>query len=343
MHTPLFILSGFLGSGKTTLLLRLLNEARERGLRPGIMMNELGRQDVDGRIVDEFAQFPVERLLDGCVCCNKKEELAGSLRLLLQQRPDIIFIELTGVANPEEIAAVIAESFGNDIHSSRIVTVLDAEHVLEYNSIFSTDRLLVQTLRRQIEAANMLVVNKTDLVSSRKLKKIEKVIAKQNESAAIVYTVHSQIDHHLIFAEIQPRENRISAAQPFRIIKGNSSVEAESHSGHSHAKDGNGNSYSKVKTVTLPVPVDAEVDKQTLENFLQHNEQQLIRAKGYIRLSDRTHLIQYAGNRITYSAASYPGKPYLVVIGMNLNESQLLDYWLKACDRKSLNRESHFQ
>ncbi|MBW7459833.1 GTP-binding protein, partial [Paenibacillus sepulcri] len=79
MTIPVMILSGFLGSGKTTLLLRLLEEARIRGIRPGILMNELGKQDVDGNILSEQLGVQVEKLLDGCVCCSKKEELAGSL------------------------------------------------------------------------------------------------------------------------------------------------------------------------------------------------------------------------------------------------------------------------
>lgn len=104
MKIPVIILSGFLGSGKTTLLLSLLKESKRRGLNPGVIMNELGAKDVDGYILQESTGTSVEKLLDGCICCSRKEELPRSLTALLVRRPDIIYIELTGVADPDEIA-----------------------------------------------------------------------------------------------------------------------------------------------------------------------------------------------------------------------------------------------
>ncbi|UUZ95497.1 hypothetical protein LJK87_14210 [Paenibacillus sp. P25] len=153
MRVPVVVLSGFLGGGKTTLLLRMVDEARARGLRPGILMNELGRLDVDGFTVSGQDDTAIQKLLDGCICCSKKSELAGSLNRLQQQKPDVIFIELTGVANPEEIADALTEpGLLRSMQLKQIVTVLDAENVLDYNSIFSSDRQLVHTLRRQMEA-----------------------------------------------------------------------------------------------------------------------------------------------------------------------------------------------
>src|SRR5688572_21209963 len=109
MRIPVFVLSGFLGSGKTTLLLRLLDEAKTRGLQPGVIMNELGSMDVDGHILNGHSDTAIEKLLDGCVCCSRRSELAGSIQTLTKQNPDVIFIELTGVANPEEIADALTE------------------------------------------------------------------------------------------------------------------------------------------------------------------------------------------------------------------------------------------
>lgn len=73
MKIPVIVLIGFLGSGKTTLLLRLIEEAKRLGLEPGILMNELGKYDVDGHIISDFNPgIAVEKLLDGCICCSKK-------------------------------------------------------------------------------------------------------------------------------------------------------------------------------------------------------------------------------------------------------------------------------
>lgn len=73
MKTPVIIISGFLGSGKTTLLLELIKTLHGRNLGPAILMNELGKADVDGRILSEAVQgLPLEKLFDGCICCSKK-------------------------------------------------------------------------------------------------------------------------------------------------------------------------------------------------------------------------------------------------------------------------------
>jgi len=170
MKIPVIILSGFLGSGKTTLLLSLLKESKVRGISPGVVMNELGKRDVDGYILQEHTGTIVEKLLDGCVCCSRKEDLADSLLILLKRRPDAIYIELTGVADPEEIVKTLQEPALQErmtLHYS--ITVLDAENALEYNSRLSADKQLVRTLRKQLSAADLIVVNKSDLVEPETL------------------------------------------------------------------------------------------------------------------------------------------------------------------------------
>jgi G3E family GTPase len=164
MKVPVIVLSGFLGSGKTTLLLRLIEESGKRHLQPGILMNELGKHDVDGQILLNFSpELSLEKLLDGCICCSKKSEVADSLSNLLRKKPDVIFIELTGVANPEEIADCLTEpQLLNKMYLKQIITILDAENILDYNSIFSTDTNLRHTLRRQMEVADVLIINKVD-------------------------------------------------------------------------------------------------------------------------------------------------------------------------------------
>lgn len=101
---PVILISGFLGSGKTTLLLRLLAHTRQIPLRAVVLMNEMGEYNVDSAIIsEEMPDVTVEGLLEGCICCSKRNELAGALHTLLSQEPDLIFMETTGVANPEQV------------------------------------------------------------------------------------------------------------------------------------------------------------------------------------------------------------------------------------------------
>lgn len=336
MKIPVIILSGFLGSGKTTLLLSLLKESKVRGINPGVVMNELGKRDVDGYILQEHTGTIVEKLLDGCVCCSRKEDLADSLLMLLGRRPDAIYIELTGVADPEEIIKTLQESALREhlaLHFS--VTVLDAENALEYNSRLSADKQLVRTLRKQITAADLIVVNKSDLVEPETLWKIEKAVRKQNTEAEIIYTHYSEINLSPLLSGISPRKLPIPAAHRApQAFKGASLKQINSERGGTAVKELQEEqqaSYSQVTAVTLTFPPvrTGRLSKEQLEVFFQEWGSTLLRAKGHVQLSEQepVQLVQYAGNRTSWETSRYPGLPYVVFIGMNLNEEQLSERW----------------
>lgn len=336
MKIPVIILSGFLGSGKTTLLLSLLKESKVRGINPGVVMNELGKRDVDGYILQEHTGTIVEKLLDGCVCCSRKEDLAESLLMLLGQRPDAIYIELTGVADPEEIIKTLQESALRErlaLHFS--VTVLDAENALEYNSRLSADKQLVRTLRKQITAADLIVVNKSDLVEPETLWKIEKAVRKQNTEAEIIYTHYSEINLAPLLSGIIPRKLPVPAPQRAPLaFKGASLKQINSERGGTAVKELQEEqqaSYSQVTAVTLTFPPvrTGRLSKEQLEVFFQEWGSTLLRAKGHVQLSEQepVQLVQYAGNRTSWETSRYPGLPYVVFIGMNLNEEQLSERW----------------
>ncbi|MBM7565215.1 CobW family GTP-binding protein [Paenibacillus sacheonensis] len=221
---PVIVLSGFLGSGKTTLLLRLLQHAKSSGLRASVLMNEIGSVDVDGtQVSSESAYQLLERVTEGCLCCTKKSELAQCLERLALMRPDVIVMELTGVANPEEIVDAMTEpSVIGKAALHRIVTVLDAEHALDYNSIFSSDRELIRTLRRQIEVADIIVANKFDLISNRTADKVRALVKDRNGSAMFVSAVRCELDAAPIFegisAAAERRQPVISGTRPSASI-----------------------------------------------------------------------------------------------------------------------------
>lgn len=321
---PAIIISGFLGSGKTTLLLRLLEEAAGRGLRPGVLMNELGKLDVDGRILEEHASASVQKLLDGCVCCSKKGELLGALKTLSAQKPDLIAIELTGVANPEEIAETITEpGLRDELYLRQVVTVLDGEHVLDYNSIFAADKQLVRTLRRQIEVADRLLLNKIDLIPAAKQLKIEKTIRKYNDRAPIYPTTQSRFDMSPLFADI---ESATPASAPTQVpktpkvaIRGVATV----------VKQQEAKSFSRIRTISLPWPREGGSSRSRVEKSLRAWENRLLRAKGYLRFrgDDSVYLMQYAGGRTVWERSGYDGEPYVVFIGLDLDTERLAEQW----------------
>ncbi|WP_248925882.1 CobW family GTP-binding protein [Paenibacillus hamazuiensis] len=333
---PVFILSGFLGSGKTTLLLRLLDRAKRKNLRAAVLMNELGRMDIDGHLISEHMPgLSLEKLLDGCICCDKKSEVASSMELLLQNNPDVVFVELTGVANPEEVADCLAEPQLMDRTKLKmVITVIDAEYVLDYNSIFAADRELVRTLRRQIEVADLLLVNKCDLVSKHHLMKVGSSIRKYNSAAPMHFTVQNDIDLQALLHGIEPAVT--GPAAPKVTFKALKTVHSAPHNHDDHQQHKNHErSHSRLQTVTLPCPADRSTDPKRIDLFLKKSEDRILRAKGYFHLQPNTdtHLMQYAGKKANWQPAAYFGQPYLVVIGIDMDTEKLKDNWLRLWEQ----------
>ncbi|MFV8828121.1 CobW family GTP-binding protein [Alkalihalobacterium sp. APHAB7] len=319
---PVFVLSGFLGSGKTTLLLRLLEECSRLHLKPAVLMNELGSTDTDGAIIsNDRKEQVVEKLLDGCICCNKKGEVVASIEKLLLQKPDVIFIELTGVANPEEVADSLTEpQFIDRLSLQQVITLLDAENVLDYNSIFEADRNLVETVKRQTEVADLLVINKIDLVDSARKTKINKILRKQNNKAEICFTNYSEIDLDPVLNPIQQKRPR----QEIRVTFNKKSQEGKQEK-HPHKK-----SYSRIQTISLPIP--QPIREKEIEKFLKKYKGSILRSKGYIPLlgKNQTYLMQHVVKRTSWEPSTYTGEHYLVVIGIDLNKEELTAQWNKV-------------
>ncbi len=331
---PAIILSGFLGSGKTTLLHRMLQETRRRGIQAAVLMNELGKFDVDGfAINEEIPESAMEKLLDGCICCSKKSEVATYTTKLLDRQPDVLFIELTGVANPEEVVECFSEPKLKDrIVLKRIITVLDAEWTLEYNSIFQSDRELVHTLRRQMETADIILINKLDVVPEARLPAIEKAVRKQNPTAVMYPTTHSQAPLDSLLEGIEPLGRTASTAPAAPRLRFQMATAEHRHTdSHKSVKT----SFSRVGTLTLvPPPGGVMPEPKDTDKFLKRWSSKLLRAKGY----QNNRLIQLAGGRTYTEDSEYNGPPYLVLIGIDLDEPSIRTDWETLASRTSVGK-----
>lgn len=315
----------------------MLEASQKKGLKPAILMNELGKRDVDGIGLTPIGkELGIQKLLDGCVCCSRKQELAGKLKDLLLLKPDVLFIELTGVANPEEVALALSEAdLIAKVKLHKVITVLDAEHLLEYNSWFDTDLHLVRTLRRQIETADLLILNKVDLVTDEKLVKIEKEIRKQNASSPLILSKHSVIDLESILGGIkvdQVKDNLTRVKRPVYspiVKKKDSGYDTSNDSSlgtHNHPSP----SFSRISTLSLQLPEERALTPKEIEKFLGAQGSNLLRAKGYVRVprKNKHYLLQYAGKRVTWEpAAYYSADSYLVLIGLDMNEQNTIQTW----------------
>lgn len=347
LPVPVIMISGFLGSGKTTLLRRLMAEARARTLRFGVLMNELGSKDVDGSILGPADEgYALEKLFDGCLCCDKKSDITRCLRQLLALQPDVLFIELTGVANPEEIADSLTEpGLRGLVELKRIITVLDAEFALEYSSLLSADRQLVHTLRRQMETADVLVINKAELASVAVMGKIKQLIFKHNPKADMIQTSYARIDPELVLSGIEPGAGKASlseatAASPrpaprlqIRGSRGAQAVRMEQPRTEKAVKT----SYTRLQTLCLQMDSSLPLPRTKLETFIRQAGRQLLRAKGYLPTSNRPgsmELCQYAVGRFSWEPTAYADAPYLVLIGLGLDVDAVHRRWQELTQQR---------
>ncbi|AET60635.1 GTPase (G3E family) protein [Paenibacillus terrae HPL-003] len=357
---PVILISGFLGSGKTTLLLRLLAYTRQLPLRPAVLMNEMGEYDVDGAIIsEEMPDVSVEGLLEGCICCSKRNELAGALHTLLSQEPDLIFMETTGVANPEQVLEELRSPLLADrlylVHS---ISVVDAELFHEYNSRFTADKELVRTLHGQLRTADFIVVNKTDAASSREVTKVVKSIRKLNDTAKLQTAEYSRVDLEPLLEPViasvsvaakpvqvpQPESAQTqrpdaaassvpisakSIGRPGSISRSTAFKVISAHS-HSHSQDPNqSHSFSRLESLTLHQYSPQPLEKQRLESFLTGLGSSLLRAKGYCVLPhEGTMILQYSGSHLEWQPTALPvSQGYVTLIGEQLDKASIADQW----------------
>jgi G3E family GTPase len=218
---PVTVLSGFLGAGKTTLLNHIL--ANREGLRVAVIVNDMSEVNIDAQLVaNPLTAAPTAKLSrteeklvefsNGCICCTLREDLLEEVaHLAREDRFDYLLVESTGISEPLPVAETFtfADEQGESLSAlarlDTLVTVVDARNFLD--DYCSRDELrdrgvgldendcrdLVQLLVDQVEFANVLVINKTDLVADEEIAYLEAILRKLNPAATIVRTSRGQL------------------------------------------------------------------------------------------------------------------------------------------------------
>lgn len=185
---PVTILTGFLGSGKTTLLNRILSE--NHGKKIAVIENEFGEVGVDNELVIG-ADEEIFEMNNGCICCTVRGDLIRILTRLTKRKDklDMILVETTGMANP----APVAQTFwvDNDLREQfsldAIITMVDAKHV--HLHVNDSDEC-----KEQIAFADIVILNKTDLVSEKETEEIDTIIRSMNAMCEIYPTENAAVD-----------------------------------------------------------------------------------------------------------------------------------------------------
>lgn len=214
---PVTVLSGFLGAGKTTLLNHILHN--KQGLKVAVIVNDMSEINIDARLVENQntlsrTEEKLVEMSNGCICCTLREDLMVEVeRLAHENRFDYLLIESTGISEPIPVAQTftyIDEESGIDLsrfsYVDTMVTVVDCYNFMKDFS--SNERLMdrdltdmegdyrtiVNLLTDQIEFANVIILNKTDLIDSETLGFLRSAIKKLNPEASILESEFGKID-----------------------------------------------------------------------------------------------------------------------------------------------------
>jgi G3E family GTPase len=291
-RTPLTVITGPLGSGKTTLLRHIVATVPRR---LAILMNEFGEIAIDSQIVTG-KNIQIAELGGGCVCCALLGEFEAAVQeILATVVPAWLVVETTGVAEPDALVLDIEDNLPA-VRLDGVVTVADADAMVRFPQLGHTTRL-------QIEAADLLVLNKADLVSAAELEAARTTLARLQPAALILPTCRCQVDPDLLFGltpghRVRPQH-------------------------HVHQPEFESVSYTTT----------ARLDRSRFAAFVAGLHPTVYRAKGFVRFLTETCLFSFVAGR--WEVEPFPvDDTALVFIGQHLTRHRAaLLAALTACEQ----------
>jgi len=316
--TPFTIITGFLGAGKTTLLNQLLST--EHGHRLAIIVNEFGAVNIDSQLISRSFSDGMLEMSNGCVCCTVQQDLKDGLRHLLDQREagrlgfDHIILETTGMAKTGPIVQTIASrDLKSDVHLHTVITVVDALHASAQLDEF-------EEVQEQIGMADIILLNKTDLVAEDSLGELSARLIKMNAIAHIEHCKHGQVDVAEVLRERSTTKN----------IEAGPSIPDPNHDPHDHDHEHSHTDTVQTFSVHMSEPLDHGRVQDWLSYLIMRYTEQLLRYKGVLNIAGRGSRVVVQGIHAVVNVTTdrdwgqdEKRKTELVFIGKNLPEHDI--------------------
>jgi G3E family GTPase len=297
----LMVLTGFLGAGKTSFLQHFIEYQTQRHRFVAVIQNEIGATGLDSRLVEDH--FTVVEMDEGCVCCTLAGNLQSAIAQILSRfRPDTIVLETTGLANPANLLDEL-DALEELVRFDSVTTVVDAAH-------FEDGLTASHVAAEQVRAADILLVNKIDLVPDGRLEALGETLRGLNPRAVMVTCRHGDVHPGLLFG-VEPAAAETSP--PHSAAK---ALIGASHRTHLHDR-----------IASLKVRLPSPADRDRFLAAVQRLPAGVFRAKGVVAFADRRRpeIFQYVAGR--YSLADIPPNDgesdFLIVIGRDLDPCAL--------------------
>jgi G3E family GTPase len=309
-RTPVTILTGYLGAGKTTLLNHILQGSH--GLRIAVIENEYGEVGIDHELVVS-AEEEIFEMNNGCICCTVRGDLIRILGRLLKRKQafDHILIETTGLADPGPVVQTffVDEDLQEKLQINAVVTLVDARHIgmhLEDSS----------EAREQIAFADVILLNKTDLVNESELRSLEKKIRGLNPLARLFPTVNAEID--------LPKVLDVGGFNLDRALELDPHLLEDGHEHHHHHD-------AEIQSVGIEVAADCDGERlnEWLSTLLREKGVDIFRMKGVFSVRGNPNRVVFQGVHMVLDAkdggpwGERPRKNALVFIGRHLDRAGL--------------------
>ena len=290
-RTPIGLVAGSLGSGKTTLLRKVLEQTDRRF---AVLMNEFGELPIDSEVI-RGRNVEIAELVGGCVCCSLTGELEAAVEEIIDRvHPEYILLEATGIAEADALVFEVEEKIPR-VRLDSVVCLVDADASIRFPSIGYAGR-------SQLQAADIVLINKIDLVTEAEIEAVVAQVREFNPDAAVLRTVRCAADVCVLFGlEV---ENRVRSLP----VRG----------------EGTFGSFAYITT--------APFDESRFLEAVSQLPPSVFRAKGFLRFHDGSRLFNYVAGRTELE--EFPAETTkLVFIGPKVEEDrEAIEGMLRGCE-----------
>lgn len=306
-EVPIILITGYLGSGKTTLMQNILRQEKRK---VALIVNDMGSINIDADLIsksgNQVVQVEMVELQNGCICCTLKDEFMAEIeRLSADKSIDAIFVEASGISEPSSIAGAFVNyeesTEATRVYLKTIVSVVDVDRIYReflYDLTLEEDNEdgdVINLIMDQIEFCNILLLNKTDLLTEEQLEEVKSGLRNIQQKAEMITSNYGNIDLEILFEAEDFDFDEVEASSSVQRALNNCEHEDE------HA------CVDEYGISSFVFEEKAPFDRNAFNRFVENYPEALIRSKGYIWFSDdwkHVQLFEQAGRNASITELS---------------------------------------